>query len=103
MIMNEKILLLLQQYDHEMFKLGVDPEKCENYCGPIGAMGMKDDSIRLSHIRWMIHQMQDRVTKEEWSDRKINRWLGFIQGVLWCTKLRGILELRDESRDLYNG
>jgi hypothetical protein len=55
---------------------------------------------QMSHVRWMITQMIDEDTTE-WSERKINRWLGFIQGVLWCNKIRGILEMRDESRNLY--
>lgn len=100
--MNDNFEALFKKYDHEMFNLGVDPIKCEDFCGEIGATGLQDDSIRMSHVRWMIHQIQDRALKENWSDRKLNRWLGFIQGVMWSTKLRGILELRDESKDLYN-
>jgi hypothetical protein len=100
--MNEKLEVLFKKYDHEMFNLGVDPIQSKDFCGQVGATGLQDDSIRMSHARWMIHQIQDRAMEEEWSDRKINRWLGFIQGVMWSTKTRGILQLRDESRDLYD-
>jgi len=49
----------------------------------------------------MIQQLLDSAG--DWSDLKVNRWLGFIQAVLWCAKFRGILELRNESNNLNNG
>ena len=96
--MNDHVEELLKKYDHEMFNLGVDPIQCKNYCGEIGAAGLQDDSIRMSHARWMVHQIQDRAEKENWELQKLHRWLGFIQGIMWSTKLRGIEELREESK-----
>ena len=37
----------------------------------------------------------------EFDKLKTNRWLGFIQGILWTTGCKGILELRDETRELF--
>lgn len=98
--MNHKVKDLITTYDNEMFKLGINVKKCEDYCGQVGAIGLEDDDVKLGHLRWMIQKMQDEGG--EWSERKTNRWLGFIQGTLWSTKLRGIVELRDESRNLYD-
>ena len=99
--MNEKVLKLLQKYNNELFKLGILPKRSEDYCGQPGLKSLHDEHAQLYHLKWMIDKMLDEA--EDWSDRKVCRWLGFIQGILWCTKFRGILELRDESRDLYDG
>jgi len=98
--MNEKIKQLLTQYDDELSKMRVKPRIVKDYCGDIGVKGLQDDMNQMAHLRYMMSQMLDDE-ETEWSDTKTNRWLGFVQGVLWCNKLRGILELRDESRNLY--
>ena len=100
--MNKKIRELLEKYNSELFKVGVNPKQREDNCGQVGLMGIEDQKNQLAHISWMIREMLDSWPDEQ-SDIKINRWLGFIQGVLWCAKFRGILELRNESKDLYNG
>lgn len=81
--------------------MGVNPKQTEDYCGQVGCRGLEDEKTQLEHTSWMVQQLLDN--SEDWSDRKVNRWLGFIQGVLWCAKFRGILDLRDESRNLYDG
>lgn len=101
--MNEKIKSLLERYDDELAQLKILPCRSEDYCGDIGAQGLQDNMKQMAHTRWMISQMIDDPDLKQWSDRKVNRWLGFIQGVLWCNKMRGILEMRDESRHLYEG
>lgn len=58
----------------------------------------------LCHVLWMLDQMSNIMSKVEdaWDDPsvqgKIYRWLGFIQGVLWCAGLRSIDEMRDDNR-----
>ncbi len=99
--MNEKIKLLLEQYDDELAQLKILPCRSEDYCGDIGVQGLQDNMKQMAHIRWMISQMVDDTGPKQWSDRKINRWFGFIQGVFWCNKMRGISEMRGESRGLY--
>ena len=89
---------LLNKYHAEIFKVGVNPKRHEDYCGEVGLVGLEDRTKALEHASWMISHMLDESS--EWSETKKNRWLGFIQGVLWCTKFRGILELRNESREL---
>jgi hypothetical protein len=99
--MNDKLKELLEKYNAELFKMGVHSKQHEDYCGQVGCKGLEDEKAQLEHTVWMVQQLLD--DSEDWSDRKVNRWLGFIQGILWCTKFRGILELRDESRNLYDG
>ena len=98
--MNENVLKLLESYNAELFKVGINPKNSDDFCGQVGCKGLEDEKIQLEHTAWMVQELLDNAS--DWSERKVNRWLGFIQGVLWCTKFRGILELRTESRNLYN-
>lgn len=52
----------------------------------------------LAHVAWMCTMMQ------EFGDSgKLNRWLGFIQGVLWSTGQFPIERFKnDNTQDLYN-
>ena len=52
------------------------------------------------HIKWMCDEIIRMYVHEPWMDSKINRWLGFIQGFLFCNKMRTINELRDETRGI---
>lgn len=97
--MNNNIKELLEKYRLELYKIGINSKKCEDYCGQIGCRGLEDEKTQLEHAAWMIQEMLDAWDGK--SERKTNRWLGFIQGILWSTKMRGILELKDESRHLY--
>lgn len=57
----------------------------------------------------MVDQLLDEVTAPLSVDKygkpaemmKINRWLGFIQGVMWSTQCRTINEMREESRPIF--
>lgn len=92
--MNDQIRQILEQYNSELFKVGINPQKSENYCGMVGCKGLEDEKTQLSHIAWMIQDFLDNDHDES----EIQRGLGFIQGVLWCAKFRGILELEKENR-----
>ena len=50
---------------------------------------------KLEHLAWMCEEALTFV--DEKSD-KAQRWLGFIQGILWATNLKSIPEMRNESR-----
>ena len=95
--MNEEMKLLLEKYDDELAQLKILPHRSEDYCGEIGIQGLQDNMKQMAHARWVISQMVDKPDVKEWPDCKINRWRGFIQGVLWCNKIRGILEMRGEE------
>ena len=43
------------------------------------------ENCSISHLIWMCEQIQTHNTK--WTEDKINRWLGFIQGVMCMREL----------------
>lgn len=47
----------------------------------------------LMHARWMCQQAQTFTDTE-----KAVRWLGFVQGILWCEGLRTIDAIREDNR-----
>lgn len=60
---------------------------------------------RLEHAAWMCEEMIRRIDASEGTaiDQdalrgKVNRWLGFVQGILWITGTRTIKQMRDDSR-----
>jgi len=78
----DQIVKVCQEYDNELEVLCiVADKKSEN---------------SLEYIRWMIQQIPDFVKKGEIG--KANRWLGFIQGVLWREEFYTIDEMRDHNR-----
>ena len=56
-------------------------------------------STTLSHLMWMLYE----VKKEEMSDTKRSRWLGFVQGCLVKDGIISIQKERDETRGIFNG
>jgi hypothetical protein len=52
--------------------------------------------IELEHLQYMIEKMTDK--KSDFSEAKTNRWLGFIQGVLWHHRIYTIDEMRAHNR-----
>ena len=52
---------------------------------------------KLNHIAWMCNAIikQDNIDK-------MNRWLGFIQGILWANNIFKIDEMRNHNRDINN-
>ena len=81
----------LKEYLEDFDKLEVKAVECEDYCGHAGLMGLQDEQIRLQHARWMTEVMLEDV--ENWDEPDIREWLGFIRGILWCTKLKGIKDI----------
>jgi hypothetical protein len=49
------------------------------------------------HARWMCQEML-RMIADEGVTEKIHRWLGFVQGVLHCTGVYSINDMRDHNR-----
>lgn len=64
---------------------------------PLGApISEKDGGSQFQHIRWMLKQLPQFI--EEGKTDKINRWLGFIQGVLWLEEYFSIDDMRDHNK-----
>ena len=51
------------------------------------------------HLTWMC---DTALSETEWTDDKISRWLGFIQGVMIMRGLLNVEEERDFSRPLFH-
>lgn len=56
-----------------------------------------DDAVprALGHTRWMCHEVEGFLDSNL---EKANRWLGFIQGVLWFSGYATIDQLKDDNR-----
>lgn len=93
--MNDKVVELLKKYDAFLVSFGV----------PIARSSDRSSGSEaaLSHLRWMVVEMQTRAIADKWSERKTNRWLGFIQGTMWGLGYSGIVDLRNDCRNLYEG
>lgn len=60
---------------------------------------------RLEHAAWMCEEMIRTLDASEAAaidqdslHEKVNRWLGFVQGILWVTGMRTIEQMRDDNR-----
>jgi hypothetical protein len=52
--------------------------------------------LRLEHCHGMLEQMEKFIAQG--STGKADRWLGFIQGVLWSEGIYTLKEMRDHNR-----
>jgi len=81
----EQILSVAKKYDNALLNMGVSEIIREN-----------ENTESLSHIRWMLNEIPNQLKENK--IEKANRWLGFIQGVLWVRKISTIHELKDDNR-----
>jgi len=50
----------------------------------------------MGHLLWMCNEIETKLADTDMS--KADRWLGFIQGVLWSTSCATIDEMREMNR-----
>ena len=55
---------------------------------------MPSNVVALGHVLWMCNEIDSFIRNNH--IEKANRWIGFIQGVLWLTGVASI----DESREI---
>ena len=79
---------LLRQYRKMLEEKGIKPAKCS---------GAHIQVNNLGHIAWMC---QEAITFSD-AERK-NRWLGFIQGVLWCQGIYTINQMKEHVVTAYD-
>jgi hypothetical protein len=84
----EKMLFVLNAYDSYLSELGFESIEDNDASSPGG---------RVSHARWMCGRAAEFIAEER--IEKADRWLGFIQGVLWCSYLFSIGEMREHNRE----
>jgi hypothetical protein len=82
--------------------LAIYREKLSKIVAP---MRDSDGGTRMQHLLWMCNTVDHfidssigipNVPGNDWE--KMNRWFGFIQGVLWCEGFFTIDEMREHSR-----
>jgi hypothetical protein len=54
---------------------------------------------QLQHCKWMLSKMEEMLQQTNSNTAKFNRWLGFIQGVLWSQSVYAIDDLKADNRD----
>jgi hypothetical protein len=86
-VTRDEHLAVLRLYDDKFAKW--EPEQCpKDHAAPVG-MGRG-----VKHARWMMQEMMERIEKDnESSPGQADRWVGFIQGVLWVHGLYSISDM----------
>jgi hypothetical protein len=96
----EQMLRVVDTYREQLEDMGLKPLDPEDYAA------FRDEDVfpepgaeALQYIFGMFPEL-DRMLREdpEGSWEKANRWLGFIQGVLWTVGVYPISEMRDHNR-----
>ena len=83
-----RIYWLCRRYNETLAQTAVGVKKADT--------GVKYPTpyVRLDHIRWMLNEMSNIEELD-----KLNRWLGFVQGALWCGGVYTIDEMREHVRE----
>lgn len=53
-------------------------------------------TLSMNHIRWMINEIP-RMIDDPNKKEKANRWIGFIQGILWINGYYSINDMRGHT------
>jgi hypothetical protein len=56
-----------------------------------------DWRLQIKHCMWMLDRMEEFLKEDRLE--KVNRWLGFIQGVLWAQSIYTIENLKEDNRN----
>lgn len=86
----EQIIKAVERYKDLLARRGV-PSKRQNTAGV-----KPTETERLAHIGWMCESILVQVS--EGSIQKAERWLCFVQGILWGEGLATIDSMRDDNR-----
>lgn len=68
------------------------PERC-----PAAYSGVPGMGRQIKHANWMIHEMLRRMDAGEDRPGQADRWIGFIQAVLWGNGLHTIEEMKGHN------
>lgn len=84
------IKALAREYGNFLASLPIPSRRC---LGEATAL----DGVKMPHARWMCDEIATCETNSNLNQvEKLNRWLGFVQGVLWSCKLKTINNLRED-------
>lgn len=86
-VTRDEHLALFRYYDKIFHKW--PPERCaKDYQAPVG-MGRG-----IKHARWMMQEMIRRIEENtESSPGQADRWVGFMQGILWTQGFYSIADM----------
>ena len=63
-----------------------------------------DTATENDHLAWMLLVIANKEEAElEHSDEKMNRWLGYVQGVMVMKGLLDVDKERNRTRSIFNG
>lgn len=91
-----ELIQLLTRYDRELSGSGAQPVRIDRSAKDHAPGDIRD------HLLWMIRESQaslreDNAFPTNGTKEKVMRWLGFIQGVLWCKGEYSIDDLRKHN------
>lgn len=89
---------LLNKYREYLASLGARPETI--YTGQPDGYALGGPRAIDNHVLYMVADMQGQLERANGhADAKFQRWLGFIQGVMWLTGMYSLDQLRDQTRE----
>jgi hypothetical protein len=86
----EKFTMIIQQYRKQFESDGIG--KIDYPHGDI----LDDARHSLEHCHGMLDRMDEFIKEKRFP--KLNRWLGFIQGVLWTNGLVTMTDLKNTNK-----
>lgn len=93
MLSKNKLRALAAAYDAYLFMIGIEAIRDES---PFVDGDHTCDNIGiLSHSRWMCQEIELYLSGGDVSLDKPNRWIGFIQGILFLTNKFSIKDFKD--------
>ncbi len=94
---SQTILKIIEHYREELEDwLGYKPKRFDEFDGA------PSYDEQLEHVLWMIHEIPVLIEKQQQESytrdyNKINRWLGFIQGIMWANGFYNIAFLKKQN------
>ena len=73
---------------------------CLRYLEKIKDKNFGENEFSKDHIEKMLNELLNN--KSSWSEDKLNRWLGYVQGVLTVFKIINVEEEREFTRPLFH-
>jgi hypothetical protein len=89
-VTKEQMLGVVDVYAAELLKRGYSPKR-----DPGEGMPPRIDRA-ARHAAWMLEEMRGFLAQDRWD--KANRWLGFVQGLLWSTGIYTIPQMANHNR-----
>jgi hypothetical protein len=90
----DKVLAVLTEYRTILKSWRAKPVRDTGYI--LKGEPLDPTGRRLNHLAWMVEETYNIVNTGKLE--KAFRWLGFIQGGLWCHGIRSIDQMREDNK-----